>query len=62
MNWWRQRKLRKAQEKYAQWKAVREAHERLGNSHCYINDYTYTRACSQMALYEERVEQLMREK
>jgi len=65
--WWRQRQLRLAQEKYAQWKAKHEEWLRQlkeadisfqlnpYNRHCAIS------AAGKMAKYAERVECLLRQ-
>ena len=64
MNWWRRRKIRKALEAHAKWKARREQLERLVIIHrgqmWYADNCVV--AAGKEALYGERAEILMREK
>lgn len=58
--WWRKRKLLKARENYARWKAIREFHEKLGDFHCIACAGEVSDAIGKEAIYAERVEELMR--
>lgn len=56
LNWWRRRRIAKAREEHARWKAEREALERMH----YVPMGVYVRACGQEARHSERVNNLMR--
>ena len=60
----KKRELREAQEQYAALKAEKEAMELAAKEmegYFFFNGNTYSRVCGQLAKFEERVEQLMRD-
>ena len=56
------RKLAKAQESYAKWKARREYWDKLRTQNlCFIHEKELITAAGEASKFEERVERLMRE-
>lgn len=64
MKWWRQWRLRRTREKYAKWKAICAELDRLGEmwpATIVVRSEKRQEAAGKMAIYEERIETLMRE-